>query len=68
MLAKHGQIYEPAGLPGTALTTDINTTALRGGGVTRGSSDGNPNTVESGEELPPPASAKDATARQFSES
>lgn len=47
VLAKHGQIYEPAGLPGTALTTDINITALRGGCVTWGSRDVNPNTVES---------------------
>lgn len=36
VLAKHSQIYEPAGLPGTALTTDINITALRGGCVTWG--------------------------------
>lgn len=64
MLAKLGQIYEPAGLPGTALTTDINITALRGGCVTWGSRDGNPNTVESEEELSQAASTKDAFARR----
>lgn len=64
MLAKHGQIYEPAGLPGTALTTDINITALRGGCVTWGSRDGNPNTVKSEEELSQAVSTKDAIAHR----
>lgn len=64
VLAKRGQIYEPAGLPGTALTTDINITALRGGCVTWGSRDGNPDTVESEEELPLAASTKDAIAHR----
>lgn len=34
VLAKHGQIYEPAGLSGTALTTDINIRALQGDCIT----------------------------------
>lgn len=31
VLAKHGQIYEPATLSSTALTTDINIKTLQGG-------------------------------------
>lgn len=58
VLAKHGQIYEPGGLPGAALTTDINTRALRGGCVTWGNRDGNPNTVASEEELSQGGEAK----------
>lgn len=58
VLAKHGQIYEAAGLPGTALTTDINTRALRGGCITWGNRDGNPNMLASEEELSQAARAK----------
>lgn len=63
VLAKHGQIYEPAGLPGAALTTDINTRALRGGCITWGNRDANPNMVASEEELSQAARPKDAVVR-----
>lgn len=60
VLAKQGQIYEPAGLPGTALTTHINIRALRGGCITRGNRDGDPNMVESEAELQQAQSTEDA--------
>lgn len=36
LLAKHGQIYEPASLSSSALTTDINIRTLQGDCITWG--------------------------------